>query len=64
MIEERQIADVQGERAARAFLVDDDGDGLPSTPSRKPMRQPHARRACVNPFNILKGSYYRSALIS
>ena len=26
--------------------------GLPSTPSRKPMRQPQASRACVNPFNM------------
>jgi len=26
MIEERQIADVEGQGAARAFLVDDDGD--------------------------------------
>ena len=26
--------------------------GLPSTPSRNAMRQPQARRACVNPFNI------------
>ena len=27
--------------------------GLPSTPSRKAMRQPQARRACVKPFSML-----------
>src|SRR3954468_11682916 len=32
--------------------------GLPSTPSRKAMRQPQARRACVNPFNIASESYH------
>src|SRR5687767_1192424 len=36
--------------------------GLPSTPARKPMRQPQARRACVNPFNIVGRSYYGSGL--
>ena len=32
--------------------------GLPSTPSRNPIVQPQARRACVNPFNRLKRFYY------
>src|SRR6187455_2104948 len=32
--------------------------GLPSTPSRNAMRQPQARRACVNPFNIASESYH------
>ena len=27
MIEQRQIANVQAQRAPRAFLIDDDGDG-------------------------------------
>src|SRR5262249_10510377 len=35
--------------------------GLPSTPSRNAMRQPHARRACVKPFNIQLGSYHAGA---
>src|SRR6185369_6781268 len=33
--------------------------GLPSTPSRKPTRHPHARRACVNPFSM--GRSYRAS---
>src|SRR4029079_16802975 len=32
--------------------------GLPSTPSRNAIRQPQARRACVNPFNIASESYH------
>ena len=32
--------------------------GLPSTPSRKAMRQPQASRACVNPFSIPRSSYH------
>src|SRR5262252_4456877 len=35
--------------------------GLPSTPSRNAMRQPHARRACVKPFSIQPGSYHAGA---
>src|SRR5205814_4308750 len=31
--------------------------GLPSTPSRKAMRQPQASRAWVKPFNIVDRSY-------
>ena len=32
--------------------------GLPSTPSRKVMRQPQASRPCVNPFSISGSSYH------
>jgi hypothetical protein len=31
--------------------------GLPSTPSRNPIRQPQARRACVKPFNIVEDDH-------
>src|ERR1700704_4551195 len=34
--------------------------GLPSTPSRKASLQPQARRACVNPFNMMCASYYKA----
>ncbi len=53
VIEQRQVADVQGERAPGPFRSMTTVTGLPSTPSRKLMRQPQARCACVNPFNIL-----------
>jgi hypothetical protein len=35
--------------------------GLPSTPTRNVTRQPQARRACVNPFNIRSQSYHPPA---
>lgn len=50
MIEKRQIANVQGQRAARAFLVDDDGDGASFDAFTKADAAPACEARVCEPF--------------
>ena len=57
MIEKRQIANVQRQRAARAFLIDDDGDGasFDAIPETDPASagEPRVRKTFQHPVGII-----------
>ena len=58
VVVERQAGHVPRVHAARGLRVEHDETGLPDEPSRNASRQPQARRACTNPFNMMERSYY------
>ena len=64
MIEQRQIPHVQRQRAAGTLLINDDGDRAAFHAFAEADAATAGEARVGEAFQHLKGSYYRSALIS